>query len=76
MFESLLLPAVELVGGRTDFLIFTLNMTPKVCTLAPQCHKTKAGNTINLKPEDKGSQVFSVSEFISAIHLEKVICIS
>lgn len=76
LFESLLLAAVKSVGERTDCLIFTLNMTPKACALAPQCLQTKAGDTINLKPEDKGSQVFNGSDFISAVDLEKVICIS
>lgn len=51
-------------------------MTPKACALAPQCLQTKAGDTINLKHEDKGSQVFNGNDFISAVDLEKVICIS
>lgn len=76
LFESLLLAAVKSSGERTDCLIFTLNMTPKACSLVPQCLQTKAVDTIILNPEDKGSQVFNVSEFISTVHLEKVKCIS
>lgn len=43
--EFLLLPDMNPVGGRTDCIIFFLNMTPKKCTLAPQCLQTKTGYT-------------------------------